>query len=218
MDMKDTHQQTVSFREFILCRNTTIFPYCLSLGLHHLLKGNTWLKRHVHQLDEPSGDNFPQVCCQLLNAPLDITSIFKYNMKRLIICHLKTQTKLLTCHTIVMFQQLIIKVHVEMVFRCSVVRRARRLRQHPRPPQPRPLPRAQRPRSAQTQRLLQLHKQVVFPENFINNGVGSRNGLTRLGDLGPTERLGFQLQSKTSELKHSKRCSSLVRVCISFLS
>ncbi len=43
--------------------------------------------------------------------------------------------------------------------------------------------------SAQTQRSLQLHKQVVFPENYINNRAG--NGLTQLRDLGLTERLGF---------------------------
>jgi len=38
--------------------------------------------------------------------------------------------------------------------------------------------------SAQTQ---QLHKQVVFPENYINNGVESGNGLAQLRDLGPME-------------------------------
>lgn len=45
--------------------------------------------------------------------------------------------------------------------------------------------------SAQTQRSQQIHKQVVFPENYINNGVESGNDLTELRDLGPTERLGF---------------------------
>lgn len=39
--------------------------------------------------------------------------------------------------------------------------------------------------SAQTQHSLLLHKQVVFPENYINNGMGSGNGLTQLRDLGP---------------------------------